>query len=363
VSVLGPGYGESIVVHLGRGEWAIVDSCFDADQKPAPLAYLEDLGVNIERDVKIVVISHWDDDHINGISTVVARCESARLVIGTAYTEHDFLRAIFGFARTRLQPTNVKEFDRLQDVLEKHPREVRPATVDTRPWFRKQPGVPDSGEDKGIECEVWTLSPSGEDVTRAIVSVERAFRRMVKVGKSGYLSPVRPNASSVVLWIRIGSSCLLLGGDLDAPANDRRGWRAVVHFADSWRGRRAEVFKVPHHGSEGSHYEEVYRQMLLEKRGSLAVVTPFTRKLEPLPTSTGRALVCAGAQGIITSERRESGLAPDSAAVFRQAAVRFEVLRYATGFVRLRKPISGGSWNVQVSPDSVDLCTGEQHLS
>jgi len=29
VSVFGPGYGESILVHLGAGKWVIVDSCRD----------------------------------------------------------------------------------------------------------------------------------------------------------------------------------------------------------------------------------------------------------------------------------------------------------------------------------------------
>lgn len=31
LTLIGPGYGESVVVHLGRGLWMIVDSCVDSD--------------------------------------------------------------------------------------------------------------------------------------------------------------------------------------------------------------------------------------------------------------------------------------------------------------------------------------------
>ena len=33
VVLLGPGYGESIVLHVGYGGWIIVDSCINAEPK------------------------------------------------------------------------------------------------------------------------------------------------------------------------------------------------------------------------------------------------------------------------------------------------------------------------------------------
>ncbi len=29
VSLIGPGYGESVLVHLGDGEWVVADSCVE----------------------------------------------------------------------------------------------------------------------------------------------------------------------------------------------------------------------------------------------------------------------------------------------------------------------------------------------
>ena len=40
VTVLGPGYGEAIVIHYGKGQWVIVDSCKFEKGETAPLVYL-----------------------------------------------------------------------------------------------------------------------------------------------------------------------------------------------------------------------------------------------------------------------------------------------------------------------------------
>ena len=46
LTLLGPGYGESIVMHIGEGAWVLVDSCGRADA-PAALDYLETLGIDV----------------------------------------------------------------------------------------------------------------------------------------------------------------------------------------------------------------------------------------------------------------------------------------------------------------------------
>ena len=45
--MFGPGFGECIALHLGGGNWAIVDSCLDATSKqPTSLHYLTSIGAN-----------------------------------------------------------------------------------------------------------------------------------------------------------------------------------------------------------------------------------------------------------------------------------------------------------------------------
>ena len=55
VSLFGPGYGECVVLHLGAGEWVIVDSCLDhRTGQPATLVYLSSLGIDPAVAVKVV---------------------------------------------------------------------------------------------------------------------------------------------------------------------------------------------------------------------------------------------------------------------------------------------------------------------
>ena len=41
ITLLGPGYGESIVVHIGHGRWIVVDSCINDAGEPQALEYLQ----------------------------------------------------------------------------------------------------------------------------------------------------------------------------------------------------------------------------------------------------------------------------------------------------------------------------------
>jgi hypothetical protein len=54
ITLFGPGYGESIALHVGAGAWVLVDSCIDGAGEPKALQYLTDLGVDPARDVRLI---------------------------------------------------------------------------------------------------------------------------------------------------------------------------------------------------------------------------------------------------------------------------------------------------------------------
>src|SRR5437763_4371924 len=93
ISLFGPGFGECIVIHLGGGDWIVVDSCRDLDSKcPVALEYLGKLGVDVRSQVKRVIATHWHDDHIDGISDVFRSAEASMFACTTAFQEDDFKR-------------------------------------------------------------------------------------------------------------------------------------------------------------------------------------------------------------------------------------------------------------------------------
>ena len=68
LTLLGPGYGESVVVHIGQGRWVIVDSCITDAREPQALDYLLSIGVDPAAAVTLIVATHWHDDHIRGMA-------------------------------------------------------------------------------------------------------------------------------------------------------------------------------------------------------------------------------------------------------------------------------------------------------
>jgi glyoxylase-like metal-dependent hydrolase (beta-lactamase superfamily II) len=85
VSVFGPGQGECLVLHLGMGEWAVVDSHRSAETgAPVALAYLKALGVSVAEQVRLIVATHWHDDHMDGLAELFSHCETAKFVCSMA---------------------------------------------------------------------------------------------------------------------------------------------------------------------------------------------------------------------------------------------------------------------------------------
>lgn len=74
----GGGYGECIIVKLGISDWFIVDSCINPNTKePLAIEYLKSINVNYSNDVKQIICTHWHDDHIRGLSTILELCPNA----------------------------------------------------------------------------------------------------------------------------------------------------------------------------------------------------------------------------------------------------------------------------------------------
>lgn len=296
VSLFGPGYGESLAVHLGEERWMIVDSCVDGHSgEPAAVEYLRNLGVDPAEAVVIVLATHWHDDHIRGLAEVVRTCAGSRFLCPSALRTSEFLAltqsSVLGSERTT---SGVREF---RDVL----KTLR---------ARKAAGNPNAGPGFVIEntiiyrsahCEVTGLSPSSAALERAMAAIAGVLPQ-----------PLRPhlrvrspssNEASIALWIRGTAGVALLGADVERQATDDRGWGAILALQPAAEGR-SKLVKVPHHGSESGHDERIWEELL--EGEPTALLTPWSRGARRLPTRTDRARILS--------------LAPDSVIVGQGAA-------------------------------------------
>jgi beta-lactamase superfamily II metal-dependent hydrolase len=276
VTVIGPSYGETVVVHLGDEKWIIVDSVVRPRQmQPAATAYLDSIGVKPKEAVKLVVVTHWHDDHIRGMADTIRICSSAAVCVPSTFIETEFK----SFLAAHTDPlassfgTGVDELKEVFEIIRGRP-ESRLGLADTRLLqFREQ----DVSHKQ--HTEIWSLSPSAFQVTESLGKIAKLIPGFGKTKRRAV--PTSENDHSIALWISVGDDRILLGGDLEETPDRRAGWSAVVASTSRPQGK-ASVFKVPHHGSSTSHNDAVWTDMLIKEPH--AILTPWTRA-KGLPTS------------------------------------------------------------------------------
>lgn len=300
ISLFGPGYGESIVVHLGNNDWIVVDSCVGPDKVPVALSYFHRIGVDPSTAVKQVVATHWHDDHIRGLAHMYSACRSAQFVCSQAIKTTDFvtLCRLHG-KRAMVETSGVTEFASIIDTLNERNKidrareHLRFASVDKTLWSRPAiGGIP--------SVRVVSLSPSDTATVAALNELAKLIPQKNGTPKRRIASPSH-NMTSVVLWVEIGGIPLLLGSDLEETNNPRIGWSIIVN-SDNRPLTSAHVLKVAHHGSSNADHPGVWEKMLIPS--PFALVTPFRNGRVDLPTREDRDRICGRtSNAYVTSAR------------------------------------------------------------
>lgn len=343
ISVFGPGIGECVIVHLGDGNWMVVDSCIDAaTRRPIALNYLATLGVDISTAVKILVVTHWHDDHMRGAAEVLREATSAVCVCSAALREQEFRELIAASGVARISRLGTAEIASILEILvSRRPAGARELSAGPE-W-----AIQDRRIFSRDNVEVFALSPSSASLTLAMQEIAQmlpsataAERRLV--GQTA-------NQVAVVLWVKMNGMNALLGSDLELSRNPLTGWEAIVSSVSRPDGV-AQVFKVPHHGSVTADHPRVWQQLL--DKSPCALLTPFTRQqlpsgndLKRIATRTDRAFCTERSTG--WTPRRRSNV------VERMTATRkLRALVGPMGHVRLRIPAGDAprAMNVQLSP-------------
>lgn len=245
------------------------------------------MGIDPAAAVKLIVVSHWHDDHIAGASDIVDACVKAKFACSAALRNQEFFELVLGGAHTMTEASGVSEFAAiLQKIKQRHPKGIRPlssgpewAMANRVLWRREQ--------SKGVPAAlVEALSPSSSTLTLAHVEHAARLREMTAGPKRAVVAQ-QPNALSVVLRVEVGEHRVLLGSDLENCGDPQRGWSGVV--ADCRRAAPtglAGVFKIPHHGSENGDHPGVWADLL--HSNPVSVLTPFRKSGLPTPEDVKR---------------------------------------------------------------------------
>lgn len=355
VSVFGPGYGEAIALHIGDGKWILVDSCIEPDSKlPASLHYLRSLNVDVNSAVKLVVATHWHDDHIKGISTILSECMSAMVSISGALHTEEFLTLpiLYDEPETR-RNSGLNEFIQVLRIVNEHKERGKrlhaPKLAFADKIILRDTIHPDLG---AVEVKVFSLSPSDTAVLRATLAFAELQKKLEPRKR---VAPIPPNHSSVVLWVEVGHHKILLGSDLETTADPETGWSVIVNGSMAI-SEKANLFKIPHHGSENAHYQDVWSKLL--STDPFAALTPFRRGGQTLPTEKDVARICRLTSRACTTtppRRRQQkwrqGIVRD---FVKEMTLDIRDVHSGWGQVRFRNNISEANqpWRVELFDDA-----------
>ena len=345
VTLFGPGYGESALIHLGGGHWIIADSCIDnVTHLPAALSYLETIGIDPGQAVRLVVATHWHNDHIGGMRTVVSRCTSAKFCCAWALPHPEFLSMVRTYEKRSMISggAGVREINEVFEILRGRNEQAKYAGPN-----RVVDYLESTKSGHGEECSIWTLSPSDQQCQKFLYGLTAL---MPKVGQTKYRCVSQtPNELSVVTWIKIGKIEILLGGDLEESSSGGSGWSVIVSSAERPQGK-ASIFKIPHHGSANAHNAAVWKNMLIGQ--PYAILTPWNRGSK-LPTHQDVERIHNLTRNAYSSAKlrlpRVRKRAASIERTLRESGVELRRAEPTTGAIRLRNGGNSGPANWEVT--------------
>lgn len=353
ITVLGTGggYGESIVIHLGSGDWMIIDSCKSPYSTLAlPIEYLRKIGVDTNTQVKIILCTHFDDDHIQGMASIVRECHQAKWFVSIVLDQKKFLRLV-GLEHTKAQKlgssSSTTEFHNCLEILQS--RGAKPlfhyASQDTTLFSS---AFPDR-----MRSEVVALSPSQQsqfdfdlEIANLITEFGVPEKRLV----------LKHNHRSVTILLKLGSHRALLGSDLELTNSSLTGWRGVIELCTTI-DQKSSYFKVPHHGSSNGYYEGIWTNLLIAKPE--ATLTPWNRNqklpqpemVEKYKSLTNNLYITSNAAFTSKPKSREASI---------EKAIRFfgyelREIKFLPGIIRSRISKDDNEWQTVLFESALRL--------
>lgn len=327
----GGGYGECVVIKIGKKDWIVVDSCFDpVSKKNLAVEYLERIGVDIENDVRIVLCTHWHDDHILGMSQLLDLSKNATFVMAKVNDRTKFLRLInLDYLKLdKSSNSTTTEFHKCLEILEK--RQIPPVSAISdrlihKSFFNAQ------------VFEIFTLSPS--DLTIQEFDSEISTLITQFGGSNKQIIVNSPNDKSVALYLKIGHERILLGSDLEVGNNPEKGWLHILSSSNSI-DKKSSLFKIPHHGSHNGYHKDIWINLLASN--PISKITPWSRgkglpkeeMLEVYKNHTNNLYITS--TNSIPKPKKRDNLDPSINKFIKSVRPSLEEIKYKHGMIRSR---------------------------
>ncbi len=305
------------------------------------------LGVDISNAVKLVILTHWHDDHVAGAAKLVESCAAAQVVCSAAFAVDEFreILGLYGIEDriTDKKTSGVRELSVIQEIVERRIAQTG-SSLRAISTTRSDHKIYRRGD-----CELVALAPSSGSIRVAHQELGEILQGLLKSKHAVRTTAPSRNDYSVVLWFGWGPIRVLLGGDLEVTSDPGRGWKALLGCAQFPDGV-AQVIKIAHHGSPNGDCDAAW-QKIISNQDPIAVLTSYNKGVVPRPSpqdiarlKTRTAAVYHTALPSRSNIRRDRAVEKEINATVR----RRRVLTRPVGQIRLR-------WKLNDVKPSVEL--------
>eukprot|EP00456_Euglypha_rotunda_P058290 TRINITY_DN483_c0_g1_i3.p1 TRINITY_DN483_c0_g1~~TRINITY_DN483_c0_g1_i3.p1 ORF type:complete len:247 (-),score=27.49 TRINITY_DN483_c0_g1_i3:1-741(-) len=207
------------------------------------------------------------------MATLVEECVTAEFAMSAAMEINQFAQLVFEVDERNRLVTHTSSASEFASILR---------ILDSRRKANRQPRCNLANEGGCLfrrdKVQITAISPSPATILNAHKDLASQILTLNDVGRFRDLSP---NDLSVAVVVESPNCNLLLGADLENGKAAEHGWNAVL-ASNKIPKDLSHFFKIPHHGSKGSHHSDVWSAMV--KAGPISIVTPYTALANPLPT-------------------------------------------------------------------------------
>jgi hypothetical protein len=313
VHILGPGFGESIVLELPDGTVGVIDTFLvggASNRRCPPLELLRNQFPG--QRLSFLAITHPHADHCRGASSLVQELDrKAHLWL---FETHDLLDLQLYFRRVHER----RQRDRTESDVGAETGSIGRELVALCDFASRHPNARPLRPDETFlisdrQVAVTFLTPEFNAVKPYKQSLKRNLKSIVSDGpelnRNWEANDLDHNLVSGAILIQHGATRLLFLADAVGPVWN--GWQQRTKSQPDSQFAPVHLIKVSHHGSDNGFHAPLFESACAEGN-AVAVVTPFDRQRSPLPPPNGTELLGAGVREILCTNWLKASLSSES---------------------------------------------------
>ena len=287
ITVLGgAGQGESVVIHIGDGNWIIIDS-YVSNKLSLAYIYLTSIEANLDN-VEMIICSHWHSDHVKGMCQLLKSCPNAKFYVPSVSGSKYYPEFFAG---------NIKEIEITEEgvltVMEEFQSCMSYADQNNILDYLERDKTLIKRNVNGQCLEIAAISPSKD--------LRNRFHKMFASKKDGKYKEygIEPNMCSSAIMVSVNNELhFLLGADLECNRSEDdkdfdgcpnhcaergiRGWCNTFHESQNHNFvNKYSYVKIAHHSSETGYCPKLWNEKVTED--VIGVTTVFNANLLPQP--------------------------------------------------------------------------------